>query len=693
MKKYHILILAILCTLRLTAQEDPKVLEEVVIKQEAKAFSIKNGNIKVDVANTLFKANTNPVDLISKLPGIQVSPDRENITVVGKGNALIYIDNQRVTINDLNALTVEDIKTIEIIQNPSSKYDADGRAVILITRKRTKKEGFMLSLTENATFKRYFNNYLGGNTSYKKGNIELKANFNYNQLTVWESNGNDFSIPDKDIVSNYLVTAVTKRPQYIYGAGIFYKINDDDNFSFSFNGKTDKDLFDITTDTYNRQQNDENNIATLNQNNGNRQFYNAFMNYNHKIKSMEALLFTGIQYSGYTQKTQSQIFNNYNNTTFDPTQNRDQRFHVDLFSGRMDFEKPFKNQMKLELGIFHSQAAATTDFNSYTFNPEAIQASSYHYKEKNSAGYFQFSGSFKKINYSLGTRVENTIVEGKYKMADALLIDKNYTRLFPKLQLEIPVDSTKTLTLNYAKSISRPDFLSASQVTAYINPYFSFANNINIDPTITNEISANFQYGNKLLKISYNQKDNPVYMGSTYDDTQNMLTLKPVNFEKESGYSIELTTPFTYKIWTATNVLNLTYNKIEDPGAVLNGTRPYLYYYSNHTFKLPKAIELMVNAWGITRQQEGIFERKSLFTIDAAVSKTFWKHFDCTLSCNDIFRQLTFYDSFTVNNVTAKGRYYTDLQMLSLTVKYSFGKISNSEFKEKSIDENANRIR
>jgi outer membrane beta-barrel protein len=675
------------------AQDNSKTLEEVVVKTNLKTITNKNGTIKVDVANSVLNGIPNILDLLSKLPKLQVSPNKESIAIIGKGNPLIYIDNQKVEMNDLNSLAVEDIKTIEIINNPSSKYEANGRAVILITRKLSKKEGFKVAVSENASFKKYFNNYFGVNSSIKKNKLEYKANFNYNQLKMWESNGNDFTIPGKSIISNYLTNAVSKRPQFIYGGGVFYKINEEDYFSFNFNGRTHKDKFDITTTTYNKDLNTENNIKTANENDENRNFYNAFINYNHKIKSIDGIVFTGFQYSNFNQKTKSLISDNYNDSGFEVSQHRSQEFTIEVISGRTDFEKTFKNQMKLELGALFLQANADTDFLAENLNSQNTTMSKYNYKEKNNSGYSQLSGNIKKMNYTVGLRAENTIAKGKYKNENGLLIDKNYTNFFPKVQLEIPIDSTKTVTFNYAKSISRPNFSTTSQISSYINPYLVFSNNINLDPTITDEVMINFQYKDKSINVSYNKKINPVYYAASYDETQNLLTFKPTNFDKATGFNVEFTLPFSYKSWTTTNVLNVSLNKIEDHSAVLLDSKPYLYYYSNHSFKLPKGIELAVTGWGLTKQQEGVFQNKAVFTTDLAVSKTFFKYFDCTFSYNDIFKKLKYYDSFTFNSISAKGKYFTDVHMISLSVKYAFGKIKNSEFQEKNIDENTNRIK
>jgi len=673
-------------------KEQPKELKEVFIEQETKTFTYKNGNIKVDVANSVFNAAPSTLDLLAKLPKIQITPEKDGISVIGKGTPLLYIDNQSVDMNEFNALAVEDIKTIEIINNPSSKYEANGRVVILITRKFSKKEGYKVVLSENASFKKYFNNYAGINASFKTGKLEFKSNFNYNQITVWESNGNDLTLPDYDIRSNYLVTAVTKRPQFLYGGGLFYKINEDDYLTLNCSRKSQDDIFDITTNTFNQEQSTINYINTLNRNDEYRNFTNGFLNYNHKIKSMDANLFSGFQYSNFNQQMASVIFNDYNDTGAELSQLRDQKFQVAVFSGRTDLEKKFKNEMNLELGALYLAADADTHFTIENINPVSTTKSDYNYKEQNIAGYSQLSKSFKKFNFMVGLRSENTIVKGKYASESALTIDKNYINLFPKAQLGMTIDSTNTISMNYAKSIIRPNFSSTSQVSAYINPYFVWANNINLNPTITDEISVDYAHDDKTVRLTFYKTKNPVYYGASYNDSQDVLTFMTTNFEREFGVALEFTLPFKYKFWSTTNVVNFGYTKIEDKTAITMETKPSVYIYSNHLFSLPKEIEVSLTGWGYTKQKLGIFERSGLITFDAAITKKFFKVLDCALSWSDIFRKMNYRGNFTINNVAARGIYYTDSSVISLSVKYSFGKIKKSEFKERSVDENSGRI-
>ncbi|PBJ09072.1 outer membrane beta-barrel family protein [Flavobacterium sp. ACN6] len=668
-------------------------LNEVVITQNKKTFTNSNGNIKVDVANSIYNAIPNPVDLLSRLPLVQVNPNRESISIVGKGNPLIYIDNQRVGMNELNALAVADIKTIEIIQNPSSKYEAEGRAVILITRKLSKKDSFKTDISETASFKKHYNNYLGFNSSFKKGKLEWKANFNYNRRNPWENHSIAYQIPQADIISDYDVTANSHVNQYIFGGGLFYKINEEDYVSVNVNSNLRNDTFDINTFTFNQNQNDQNNVFTLSDNSSKKNFINSFVNYSKKIKAIDTKLFAGFQYSNFNQHLWSLVENNYNETELELSQNRDQKFNVDAFSGRIDLEKKFKNEMNLEYGGLYSAAKSKSDYDVFDYQKDENTTFDYNFKEANLAAYSQLSGKIKKVSFSVGLRVENTNVSGKYSTDNVFLIDKNYTNLFPKAQFSFSIDSTKSVSVDYSKSISRPNYSSLSMIATYINPYFIYGSNINLEPTYMDVISTVFQYHDKSLKLTLYQNRNPVYQDFVFDNENNILTFTEKNFQKESGYNIELTLPFTYKFWTNTNSLVFTKNKIEDENALFNSSKPYLYYYSNNSFKLPKDFTFVLSFWGATKQKEGVFERNAKLIFDMSLAKSFGKNWNCTLSYNDVFKNTIYSERFTINNISSRARYLVDANEISITLRYSFGKIKESEFKEKSVNENESRIK
>lgn len=675
-----------------TQKDSISKLNEVVISQNKKTFTNTNGNIKVDVASSIYNSIPNTIDLLAKLPTVQISSDKENITVVGKGNPLIYIDNQKVGINDLNAMAVADIKTIEIIQNPSAKYEAEGRCVILITRKFSKKDNFRTEISEVASFKKNYNSYLGFNSSFKKNKLEWKANFNYNQLNPWESHSIDYQIQNADIASKYDVTAQTKRKQFVFGGGLFYKINEDDYFSFNMNSKLQNDTFPINTITDNKNKAVENHVLTSTDNDSKKNFVNTFLSYQKKIKSIDTQIFSGLQYSNFDQGLWTEVKNNFNDTKFEMTQIRDQKFKINYFSGRIDIEKKFKNEMKFEAGGLYSSANSKSDIDVFYNATNQNELSFYDFKEENLSAYTQLSGKIKKNDFSIGLRVENSNVNGKFRTDALPLIDKNYTNVFPKAQFTFPIDSLKSILVSYAKSITRPNYSSLSQGSTYINPYFLYARNINLNPTIMDEISTTFQYHDKSVKLSFYKAKDPVYNSFLFDNEQNIMTFKDINFDKSTGLSLDFTAPFTYKFWTTTNSLVFILERIQDNAAEAIASKPYLYYYSNNDFKFQKGYSLNLNFWGLTKQSTGIFETNVRFIVNAAVSKIFFKKWNCTLSCNNIFRNNIETEKFTINNVNSKARYLVDNHEVSVSVRYSFGNAKETGFKEKNNDENQKRV-
>lgn len=696
-KIFVILFFFLLSLFGYAQNETPKdsisnTLKEVVVAQNKKTFTNTNGNIKVDVANSIYNSIPNTVDLLSKLPTVQVSSDKESISVIGRGNPLIYIDNQKVGMNDLNALAVADIKTIEIVQNPSSKYEAEGRSVILITRKFSKKDGFRTEIYETASFKKKYNNYMGFNSSFKKNKIEWKANFSYNKLQPWENHSIDYQIPDAEIASKYDVTAYSKKRQFIFGGSLFYKINEDDYFSFSVNSKLQRDVFPINTFTYNKNREVVNNVLTYSDNDNKKNFINSFLNYSKKIKAIDTQVFTGFQYSNFDQGMWSEVENNYNNTQLELAQLRDQKFKVNVFSGKLDVEKKFKNEMKFEIGGLYAAADSKSDSDILDYGNNENEITHYDFKEQNLAGYSQLSGKIKKVDFSVGFRVENTNVDGKFKTDLSPLINKNYTNFFPKAQFSLAIDSTKNISINYAKSISRPNYSSLSQGTTYINPYFLYARNINLDPTIVNEISSTFQYHDKSVKLTYYQNTDPVYNSFFYDKDLNIMTFKDVNFDKESAFVLDFEVPFRYKSWTITNSFVFVSEKIEDASAVFLSSKPYAYYYSNNEFKLQKGYTLVAGFRGVTKQNKGVFERNARAMLDLAVSKTFFKNWNCSLNFNNVFKKINEEEVFTINNINSKAIYLVDDREISISIRYSFGKVKETEFTGKKMEENSDRV-
>jgi hypothetical protein len=230
-------------------------------------------------------------------------------------------------------------------------------------------------------------------------------------------------------------------------------------------------------------------------------------------------------------------------------------------------------------------------------------------------------------------------------------------------------------------------------MTTYINPFFEWANNIDIKPTIKKELSATLQVKENSIGLSYYHVNDPLYYEISYNEGIKRLRMINTNYKSESGYNLNVTVPFKTKVWISTNTITGILNKVKDPAAITAKATPYLYVYSNNQFKLPAGYTLMVSGWGTTKTQEGIFKRSAMYAADTAVSKTFIKRLSTTLSLNSILSTKESKEDFTVNNIVSKGVYYADVREVSLSLKYAFGNIKDSKYKNKEVNENMNRIK
>jgi len=677
-------------SIAISLKQAVRSLQEIMVTDSKKAFTNEGGNIRMNVANSMFAAISNPLDLLSKLPTVQISADKQSVNIIGKGNALIYIDNQRASLEDVNSLSVDDIKTIEVINNPSAKYEADGRVVILITRKINKKEGTKVDLSENATYGKYYNNRAGINVSYKKKKLELQGNFQYNQTKEWYPSADNFKIDSPEVVSNYSLFYFAKVPQFIAGAGVFYQINTDDYFSMAANVRSQNESRILTTNSYSKMDGIESNIVTTNDRQNPEVFFNSNINYNKRLKKINGGLFFGAQYSGFDKKSIANIFNNYNNTADSLTEYRYQKSHVDVVSGRIDFDKTFENKIKWETGVNISAAKSTSVFIVDAYIPPGNTYWNYLYTEENYAAYTQLSGKIKKISYSAGLRLESTEVHSGY-VDSVLLINKTDAELFPRITINIPIDSSKTLTLNYSKSITRPDYSSAVQQSTYINPFFEWANNVNIAPSTEDNFFANLSYKDYSVKIGYYIDEGPVNSSFSYNAQQMLLTREEINYRSGHGAYLNVILPFKYKFFTSNNVATMELDNITDPKAVTSRSAPYYYLSSYNQFDLPKKYTFSITGWALSKQQQGAMQHNGLFSVDAALSKILFKKLNCTAGVNNIFNSNNYEEGFTTNGVNYNGTFY-GVREVYVSVKYSFGSIKDSKYTNKDVDE-SNRLK
>lgn len=670
-----------------------EVLEGVTVIGKRNMVVNKNGNLKFTIDHSSFVNPGSTMDVLALLPGVQLSNDRQSISIIGKGDPLIYLENQRIYMEDLLALPVESIKSIEIINNPSARYEANGRVVVLVTRRMSFADGIRMNLSEVIALRRRFNSYATLNAALKKKAWEWKANFSYNQIGIWESVSNQLNIPSLPAALDQSSVSTGPRPQFIIGGGFHYQIGNGEYLSANSSLRTHTTAAPITTNSTLLQAMELDRIFSFVDGYENRSFFSANLNYSKHLKSSKSKVFLGLQYSSYLRDLSNQIFNDYNDQGLVFSQERYQEYTIDALAARFDYEKNFSNDHRWESGLnyYRASADAFLDFDFLGASPSLL--SNYDYEERNYAAYTQLSGQGTKWDYALGLRSESTTVQGGFQEETGLVIDRKRTILFPKATFNWQLDTLQTMSINYAKTIQRPNYLNASSISTFVHPFLEYTRNANLQPTINEDFSLNYQYRNHSLSITYFNREFPVYVAVNYDEQQGRLVQSPQNFDRETGFDIRLTSPFTYKFWSMTNFLMLSQVKVRDERAQLGGTKPYLYYYSSHNFRLPEKWTLGLYCWGLSRQFQGIFERNAYWLLGGSINKQFPKGLQMGIYFDDIFRALKLKEGYRINQIDARTLYLLDRRTFGLSLRYAFGNISNSGFQNRDVDENLNRMK
>ncbi len=666
-------------------------IEEIKISRTRNPFKVQNGNIDIDVANSSLSKVATSTDLLAKLPFIYVDANGEGLSMVGKGIPLLYIDNQKVDFNVLSAVSVDEIKSVEIIRNPSAKYEAEGKSVVKVILKNSKKEGYKLALNETAVFNKRFSNNFSANFQQKKNNTEWKLNAAYNQIQHWESNGFDYSVPGKNIKSDYIIMSMTNRPQVILGASLYHELNDGDNLTFTINGNLRPDKGDNNTVTNYEVNGLKSQILTLNLQDRKRATINSIFNYNKQLKSINATIFTGLQYTRESNNVDLDFYNNIDNSGYSFSQFRKQKYAVNAFSGRIDIEKKIKENYQLGIGGSFTKADASTDNLTDYRNLNPSEYFKYFFDEENWASYAEFSGEKEKISFKGGIRLETTSANGYNKILDETTIERHYVDWFPNAELSFKQNENYVYTVNVKRSISRPSYSDLASGGLYSSPYVEYKGNPNLLPSYTSEVSASVNLKKWALNASVYQVKNPIGFGLFYDENENISQFTTKNFDKESGASLGLDVTFEYKIITSQNSLSLNYSKTEDSLAVVNPSTPYLYLYTNNTIKLGKGFNFLLDGTWITKRTQGIYEYNEMVLINLGLTKSV-SNFDFTLRYNDVFNQNTYIQKLSYDKIITKGSFYGNTPTFSVGIKYNFGKISNSEYREKQINQTVDRI-
>lgn len=688
--------------------ESTSQLNEVVVRKEISTVDIKLDKKIYNVGKDMIVKGGTANDVLNNVPSVTVDADG-NVSLRGNENVKIFIDGRPTTTTNIAAtlqqIGAEAIDKVEVISNPSARYDAEGGAGILnIILKKGQSNGANGSIT--ATVGNPRNYGVISNFNYKSEKFNFFSGLGYNDSRYPGSTltDTDFLNPNRTIQSTINDRTLRERGRkgIAYNFGIDLNINSKTTWTNAINVRTNegdspdnvKIINNFPTTSFVRSRNSSQ-FST----NANADYTTNFIR---KFKK------EGHQFSinGTFGKDRSRdiaaikdfIIGQENLVTNEATTNvQDESRNV----VQVDYVLPFGKASQIEIGYKGDYNRLKTDFavgsidDFGAYIPNVFLTNVFDYSEKINAGYLQYGSKFKKLSYLVGLRLEDSNIDINLLTTNQF-DNKKYKNWFPSAFLTYPITDNTTISLNYSKRITRPR-------NRFINPFAGFASNVNIfqgNPDINPSTTDAFDFGilTKLSKVTltssiYFNNANDPFLFTRRENGQvvngvKVLLSTPINLDAEQRYGVEFTANFSpIKWWKLNTNFNFFSSKLygnniytlQNSNIVVN---EYLEQKSTNWFlklnskiTLPFKIDWQTNAIYTAPQDTPQGRNLEVYNINLAFSKDVLKD-KATVSLNvsDLFNSNKMFREFSLPTLNS----YTEMQrrerQINLNFTYRFNK-------------------
>lgn len=714
----------------------PKQLEQVVVTASKPTMTVDMDKKVFNVAKDIQSIGGTGLDVLRNVPGINVDIDG-NVTLRG-GSPQLLIDGKPTTLT-LDEIPSDAIESVEVITNPSAKYDASGggAGILNIVLKKNRKTGYNGSIRTGID--RYGGTNAGASLNLRENKINFSADLNYRQMRDRAVSSilrdNFSSTPETNLTQHQLDT--TKGHMIFGRVGLDYFITNRTTLSLTgfamHHQMTNTSDITMNTDSlYNTgklSQYSTEEIGMTRSFNGR----GATLGFKQLFpKEKEEWTADASYFSGNASNSSDYTTNYFGsgNGSSSGSAATSQQLQKIIGGGndhniilQSDFTDPLSKKTTLEAGVRAALQSRLNINNNYNFDADSgyyvlapSAASNYKSRSNVYAAYATLASSFGNFTYKAGLRVESSNYQGTLLNSGQTFSNQYPLSLFPSLFLGQKLGDGQELQFTYTRRINRPNFFQ-------LVPYTDSSNKLNItrgNPDLVPEFTQSLELGwlktfhanSTLLASVYYKYTDHLITGYIETDTDaaagatNYINTY-INAESSTSLGAELTAQFPItKWWDFSANVNLYHSKIDVAGTETFPQQAMFSWFGkwNTSFRLPES-------WSI--QLSGIYQSKTnlpvntnsnqpgppnmltqsasqgyikpFYEADLAVKKTFLSNkLSASLSFSDIFRsrrqdQYTFSTYFTQDYNRLRNP-----QMLRLNLTYNFGKIDVSLFKRKN---------
>lgn len=653
-----------------------KVLGEVVVKSSLPKTILKNGGMTTTVAGSVLEKAGTMEHLLDRIPN--VSAQNGNINVFGRGEPIIYINGRQMRDrSELDRLSSDNIKSVEVISNPGARYAASTKAVIRITTKKIRGDGFGFDAMTEGSYdeKKNAGGYARLNLYYRRNGLELGAYaYGSKQSSPDEKDLQQMTYLDKTWNQQDKTRWKNKTETFSSRLNASYQFDDNNSLgaSISFlrnpklqtDGKTEgsvlRDEVLTETNTYISSEFGQNSNWSSN------------VYYVGKVGKL------GIDFNTDWFWSKG---NNKNNIDEHYQEVNSEIQNQLVSSTTSKYNRLIASKMVLSYPLFGGDLSVGGEYSftnrntNYAIIPNTLADNVIdRIKEGMASAFVTYNRDFGKLNMEAGLRYENVDFKyydnGKY-MAEQ---SKTYGEWFPSLSLSMPIGNVQ-MQLSYAADINRPNYWVLRSGVQYSNHYTYETGN----PFLVSEISRNTSYdlAYKWLtfNLTYEHVSDPIYQTvEMYKDNTTIGLMRMINGKSYNNVTSTLNLQPTFGIWhpMLSAMVEKQWFELETrDGRYLN--KPVAMFRFNNTFDTKWAMFSVMMTYITKGYEENHYIYKPMFNTDLSIYKGFMK--DC------LTLQLYVNDVFGTNDSHIIGKYGKlketvfdefSTSKISLTVRYKF---------------------
>lgn len=673
----------------------------------------------VHVENSIVASGGTALDVLERSPGVTVDTQNERISLKGRDGVLVMIDGKPTylsipeVVNLLRNTPSNSVQSIELITNPSAKYDAAGNSGIInirLKRGTSSNGGTNGSATLGAGYGRFPKASAGVTLNHRKGPLSLFSTYNYDNRQGYGSVDarRQFGTGDSLTTVRNLGYRPNTSKAHTFKAGADYALGKKNTFGLMVNGTLSRDRAEIDNQNlvYNAAGQMQQTVTMTNASTRAFQRLAANANFNHSFGTLGREITVDADFSRVSITPQDKVRTRYFNASGEETQpalvqRNTPPSTITIWAAKADYLHPLTKQTKVEVGGKVSYVRSDNDVVFETqdageYVPDPQRTNHFLYDEMIASGYLNGSHSWQKWSLQTGLRLEHTRSLGN-SVTLKKLVDRSYTNLFPSVFLSYTASPDHQWQSSYSRRIDRPSYGELNPFIYVMDPYTYREGNPFLRPQYTHAFQVGYTHKQQAnVSLSYNRTTDVIT--GVNDQSGQVLRVTTVNLAVLNNVNLSIDYPFSMAKWwnvrPSFNVFLNAYNA-EYAGLPLDYRHVSANLNMNHSFVLPHGLTAELTGFYNSPLVYGMLRTTGLGQISAGVQKHLWnKAGTLRLNVSDLFS--TMRPGGTVRHATTNLQFSNQFEsrVARLTFTYNVGnqKLKAVRQRRSGVEDEQNRV-